>query len=178
MFREPEAWKLLMEKLTDITAHYLVMQIEAGADAIQVFDSWVGGLHPHVYEKSILPYMTTLFNRLSHFQKPLIHFGTGTGILLPLLKQAGGDVIGVDWKTPLNKAWQNLGYDSVGVQGNLDPAVLLASEEVIKLEIDKVLNEADGRAGHIFNLGHGVWPHTSEDAVKQMVDYVHEKSSA
>ncbi|MCB0329345.1 MAG: uroporphyrinogen decarboxylase, partial [Bdellovibrionales bacterium] len=175
-FVQPEAWDALMNALVDVTIDYLNMQAKAGADALQIFDSWVGALHPRTYEQYLLPYMKRLFQAVSQNSVPLIHFGTGTASLLPLMLEAGGDVIGVDWRTPLGKSWEELKYQPA-IQGNLDPAVLFADRKLIALEADRVLEEAAGRPGHIFNLGHGVLPGTPEDNVKFLVDYVHEKSA-
>lgn len=176
IYSEPELWNRLMEHLSEATISYLAMQARAGAQALQVFDSWVGGLHPVTYQQAVFPHMKRIFDELASFQVPLIHFGTGTASLLPLMKETGGDVIGIDWKTPLGEAWSTLG-DGVAVQGNLDPAVLFAPFETVQREVDRILDEAGGRPGHIFNLGHGVLPGTPEETVKRLVQYVRERSS-
>ncbi len=175
MYSEPAAWHALMSKLTDITIDYLSAQARAGASALQIFDSWVGGLHPAQYEEFLLPHMQRLFSSLAELKVPLIHFGTGTALLLPLMRQAGGQVIGVDWKTPLDWAWETLGYE-VAVQGNLDPAVLLSNFDVVKKEVSFLLDSVGPRAGHIFNLGHGIWPETDENLVAQTVEFIREYS--
>lgn len=176
IYRQPEAWHALMTLLTDVTIDYLKLQAEAGADALQLFDSWVGSLHPETYKVFLLPHMKRLFGALQSTGKPLIHFGTSTASLLSLMHEAGGDVIGVDWKTPLDRSWKELKY-LPAIQGNLDPAVLFAEREVIANEAKRVLSEAAGRPGHIFNLGHGVLPGTPEANVRFLVDFVHEHSA-
>ena len=154
MYEAPAAWRRLMEVLVDATARYLNGQIAAGAEAVQVFDSWVGALAPADYRASVLPHMKALFTKLTP-GTPAIHFGTGTATLLPLMREAGGDVIGLDWRVDLAEAWSAVGHD-VAVQGNLDPAVLLASPLYIRKRAQAVLDAAGGRPGHIFNLGHGI----------------------
>jgi uroporphyrinogen decarboxylase len=174
---DPPAWDRLMEKLTDIAAAHLLAQAAAGAQALQVFDSWVGALHPHLYRRAVQPHMRTLFGRVAGAGVPLIHFGVGTGELLPLMAHAGGDVIGVDARTPLDAAWERVGGPSArGVQGNLDAAALLAPWEAVEREALAVLAEADGRDGHIFNLGHGVLPSTPPETLERLVDFVHNAS--
>ncbi|MCB0320195.1 MAG: hypothetical protein KDD60_04660, partial [Bdellovibrionales bacterium] len=175
MYSEPEAWDRLMAYLSKMTFEYLAMQIAAGADVIQVFDSWVGGLHPAVYKASLFPHMSELFRKLDGLHVPTIHFGTGTASLLPTMKAAGGSVIGIDWMTELGAARKMLG-PQVAVQGNLDPTVLLAPFDVVTREVDRVLNEVQGAPGHIFNLGHGILPNTPEDTVARVVQYIQEKS--
>ena len=174
MYEAPAAWARLMEVLVDATARYLNGQIAAGADAVQVFDSWVGALSPADYRASVLPHMRALFAKLTP-GVPAIHFGTGTAGLLPLLREAGGDVIGVDWRIDLAAAWAAVGHD-VAVQGNLDPAVLLAAPAYIRKRAKAVLDAVGGRPGHIFNLGHGVHKETPVEHVKALVDIVHELS--
>ncbi len=175
MYTEPEAWEELMSHLTKVTFDYLAMQHRAGADVLQLFDSWVGGLHPETYKTTLFPHMSELFTRLKKLGALTVHFGTGTASLLPLMREAGGDVIGIDWKTPLGEAWKSFDY-KVAVQGNLDPTVLLAPFDVVKKEVDRILAEAAGRPGHIFNLGHGILPPTPEDTVSKLVDYVKEQT--
>jgi uroporphyrinogen decarboxylase len=175
MLGEPEVWDALMESLVSIVLPHLRAQVDAGAQALQVFDSWVGALGPDAYERSVFPYMRRLFDGLVDLDVPAIHFGVGTGELLPLMRRAGGNVIGVDWRTPLDVAWDRLGSD-VAVQGNLDPAVLSAPWDVVEAETDRVLARAEGRDGHIFNLGHGVPPTTDADVLRRLVDLVHERT--
>jgi uroporphyrinogen decarboxylase len=175
MYRDPEAWHVLMDKLTHATLLYLNRQIDSGADAVQIFDSWVGCLSPEDYRDFVLPYMKKLIQGIRP-GVPVIHFGTGTASLLDLMKEAGSSVIGLDWRIELDKAWKRLGYD-VAIQGNLDPAVLLATPSEIKRRAIRILDKAAGREGHIFNLGHGVLPGTPVDNVLTLVDTVHEYSS-
>ena len=150
-------------------------QIAAGAQAIQLFDSWVGCLAPQDYRSFLLPHMQTLIQGLTP-GVPIIHFGTGTAGLLELLAEAGGDVIGVDWRIDLDVAWQRIGEDRA-VQGNLDPLALFAPLDILRTQVQRVLSQAKGRAGHIFNLGHGILPQTSVDNVIALVDMVHEFST-
>jgi uroporphyrinogen decarboxylase len=163
-----------MDVLVDATARYLNGQIAAGAEAVQVFDSWVGALAPADYRTFVLPHMQALFAKLTP-GTPTIHFGTGTAALLPLLREAGGDVIGLDWRVDLAAGWAAVGHD-VAVQGNLDPAVLLAAPPYIRKRAQAVLDAAGGRPGHIFNLGHGIHKETPVEHVKALVDIVHELS--
>ncbi|MFQ5950942.1 MAG: uroporphyrinogen decarboxylase [Candidatus Geothermarchaeales archaeon] len=172
MYREPTTWRILMEKLSSMVASYLEAQIEAGADAVQLFDSWVGCLSPQDYEEFVLPYTRSIFDALAPLGVPRIHFGTGTSTLLELMKKAGGDVFGVDWRIPLDEAWSRLGED-VAIQGNLEPAVLLGDREIVEKRAEDVLRRASGRPGHIFNLGHGVLPDTPPERVAVLVDFVH-----
>jgi uroporphyrinogen decarboxylase len=171
MYRDPGAWNALLERLTDATALYLIAQAEAGAQALQVFDSWVGTLAPHDYERFVQPHMARLFARMPP-ETPTIHFGTGTSALLELQRDAGGSVIGLDWRVELAPAWERLGT-SVGIQGNLDPAVLLSNPTEIENQARLVLAQAAQRPGHIFNLGHGILPHTPFDNVRRLVEFVH-----
>ena len=175
MYDTPAAWAKLMDVLVDATARYLNGQIAAGAEAVQVFDSWVGALAPADYRTFVLPHMKTLFAKLTP-GTPAIHFGTGTAALLPLLREAGGDVIGLDWRVELAAGWASVGHD-VAVQGNLDPAVLLASPAYIRTRAQAILQAAGGRPGHIFNLGHGIHKETPVEHVKALVDIVHELSA-
>jgi uroporphyrinogen decarboxylase len=175
MYEEPEAWHRLMALLADATARYLNGQIAAGARAVQLFDSWVGALAPEDYRALVLPHVAAIFKTLVP-GVPAIHFGTGTAGLLPLMREAGGDVIGLDWRVDLDAAWAAVGHD-VAVQGNLDPAVLLARPAHIKERVKDILARAGGRPGHIFNLGHGVHQQTPVDHVRALVDMVHELSS-
>lgn len=175
MYGEPEAWHRLLTLLADATARYLSGQIAAGAAVVQLFDSWVGVLSPADYRAYVQPHVRALIAALRP-GAPVIHFGTGTAGLLPLMRQAGGDVIGLDWRVDLDAAWQAVGHD-VAVQGNLDPAVLLARPAVIKQRVSEVLARAGGRPGHIFNLGHGVLPETPVEHVRALVEMVHELSA-
>jgi uroporphyrinogen decarboxylase len=174
MYREPGAWRELMERLSRSIARYLNSQIAAGAQAVQLFDSWVGCLSPADYREFVLPYVRTIAASLTP-GAPLIHFGTGNPALLPLMAEAGGQVIGVDWRIDLADAWEAVGFDRA-VQGNLDPGVLLADRATIERQATAVLNAAAGRPGHIFNLGHGVLQQTPVDNVRALVDFVHEAS--
>jgi uroporphyrinogen decarboxylase len=173
MYSAPEVWRALMEKLSVVLSDYLVAQIRAGAQAVQVFDSWVGALNPQDYEEFVLPYSQKILQDAKKENVPVIHFGTNTTTLLPLMKRAGGDVLGLDWRIPLDDGWSLLG-DDVAVQGNLDPALLFAPLPEIKKRVHDILRRADGKPGHIFNLGHGILQHTPVDSVKAVVDMVHE----
>lgn len=175
MFTDPGAWNALMEKLTRGLVKYLNGQIEAGADAVQVFDSWVGCLGAEEYRQQVLPHTRALIQALKP-GVPVIHFGTGTAPFLKEFRAAGGDVIGVDWRMDLGAAWSEIGTES-GIQGNLDPAVLCAPREVIRREVKRILDQAGGHPGHIFNLGHGILPQTPEENAIAMVDLVHELSN-
>jgi uroporphyrinogen decarboxylase len=174
MYESPDAWARLMEILAAATARYLNGQIAAGADAVQLFDSWIGVLGRDDYRAFVLPHMRSLIAAVTP-GTPLIHFGTGTAALLPLMREAGGDVIGLDWRIDLDTGWDLVGHD-VGVQGNLDPAVLLGPPALIRERVKLILDRAGGRPGHIFNLGHGVHQTTPVDHVRAMVDLVHELS--
>lgn len=173
MYRDPGAWNSLMARLVEATAAYLNAQADAGAQVLQLFDSWVGNLSPDDYRRFVQPHMARLFRTLRP-GVPTIHFGTDTGSLLELQRDAGGDVIGLDWRVELDRAWDRLGPD-VGVQGNLDPVVLFAPIPEIRRQVADVLRRAAGRPGHIFNLGHGLLPTTPVDHVLALVDAVHEK---
>ena len=176
LLTEPILWARLMEELTDATLSYLTAQVRAGAQVVQVFDSWIGALSPYDYESAILPHMRWLFDGLAALRVPAIHFGTGTAGLLPLMARAGGDVIGVDWRIRLKDAWASVG--GRGIQGNLDPVTLLAPVEVLAGAAREILADAGGRAGHIFNLGHGVLPQTPQDHLRRLVELVHEETAA
>ena len=173
MWRQPEAW----DRLAGFWAHHMaefgVAQHEAGAAAVQVFDSWAGSLAPRDYERHVLPHMARIFTRLREAGVPSINFATGNPELLPLLADAGGDVIGVDWRIPIDEAWRRVGDDR-GVQGNLDPTVLLAGRDVALRHVRDVLDRVGGRPGHIFNCGHGLLPDTDPDVLRAVVDFVHE----
>jgi uroporphyrinogen decarboxylase len=174
MYSEADAWNALMEKLGTMTARYLHGQIAAGVDAVQLFDSWAGCLSPDAYRRYVLPHTRAVLAALPP-HVPVIHFGTGTAGLLEAMRDAGGHLIGLDWRVDLDRAWARVGPD-VGVQGNLDPAVLLSTTAEIKRGVAGVLSAAAGRSGHVFNLGHGVLPDTPWEHVRAMVDMVHELS--
>ena len=176
MYNEPEAFRKLMSKLSDMVSNYLGAQVKAGAQALQVFDSWVGIISPLDYDKFVMPYSRRIFKKLKHLAVPIIHFGADTATLLERMREAGGDVISVDWRIPINEAWRRIGYDRA-IQGNLDPTVLFAPVKIIKERVRDILKRAASRPGHIFNLGHGVLPKTPPDSVKAMVDMVHEISA-
>ena len=175
MYSAPEVFHALMARLSDVLSDYLVAQIRAGAQAVQVFDSWVGTLSPSDYENFVFPYSQKVLTAASNSGVPVIHFGTNTTTLLPLMKRAGGDVIGLDWRILLDDGWAMLG-DDVAVQGNLDPVALFAPLPELKRRVYDVLRRANGRPGHIFNLGHGILQHTPVDNVKAVVNMVHEYS--
>jgi uroporphyrinogen decarboxylase len=176
MYSEAQTWHALMEKISSVMTDYLVTQIRAGAQAVQVFDSWVGTLSPQDYDKFVLPYSQKVLQAAQAEDVPVIHFGTNTTTLLPLMKRAGGDVIGLDWRIPLDDGWALLGGD-VAVQGNLDPIVLFAPLPEIRTRVHNILRRAAGRPGHIFNLGHGILQNTRVDHVKAVVEMVHEYSA-
>lgn len=173
MYSDPAAWDVLMRKLVAAIVSYLRAQTNAGAAALQVFDSWVGCLSLRDYQRFVMPYMQQLFEQLGQ-QVPVIHFSTGNASLYPLMKQAGGEVMGVDWRVDLGKQWDVLG--DVAIMGNLDPVALLGPLPELRQAAQAVLDAAQSRPGHIFNLGHGVLPQTPIDQVRALVDYVHEKS--
>jgi uroporphyrinogen decarboxylase len=175
MREEREAWHAMLGRLAEITADYLNGQIAAGAEAVQLFDSWVGTLSPADYREFVLPHTLAVIERLTP-DVPVIHFGVGTATLLSSMKEAGGDVMGLDWRVELGPTWERLGYD-VAVQGNLDPAVLLSGTDEIRRAAKAILDGAAGRPGHIFNLGHGVHQETPVENVKALVEIVHELSS-
>jgi uroporphyrinogen decarboxylase len=175
MYGTPAAWHRLCERLSDMSREYLRAQIEAGVDAVQVFDSWVGALNATDYREFILPHTRRIFEGLAPLGVPMIHFGVGTGAILGELRQAGGDVIGADWRTPLDEAWQRIGFDRA-IQGNLDPTLLLGPIDRALAATDDVLVRAAGRPGHIFNLGHGILPTTPVDHVQAIARYVHQRT--
>lgn len=176
MYREPEAWSALMEKLSAVVARFLCAQVDAGAQAVQLFDSWVGSLGPDDYREYVFPHVKRILDAVGAKGVPVIHFGTGTATLLELQRDAGGTVIGCDWRTPLDQAHARLG-DGVALQGNLDPTLLFAPREVLSRRVDRVLEQAKGLPGHVFNLGHGIMPETPVDAVKFVAERVHERSA-
>ena len=174
MYGHPEAWHRLCGRLSGIVADYLVAQIEAGVDAVQVFDSWVGALDATDYTEFALPHTRAIFEAIGG-RVPTIHFGTGTATILEELREAGGDVIGVDWRIPIDEAWTRIGADRA-VQGNLDPTLLLGPPARMLQQTDAVLGRVGGRPGHIFNLGHGILPSTPVEHVQMLAHYVHTAS--
>jgi uroporphyrinogen decarboxylase len=174
MYSEPQTWHALMDKLADTFAAYVAAKVEAGADVIQLFDSWVGALSAADYEEFVAPYSARI---LAAIDVPTIHFGTGTTHLLSLMAAAGGDVIGLDWRLPLDHGWEQVGEDR-GVQGNLDGALLLGPWERAEAGALDVLARACGRPGHIFNLGHGVVPTTDPAVLRRVVELVHERTAS
>ena len=176
MYGQPEVWHALMEKLTEVTIRYLVAQTQAGVNVIQLFDSWVGALSPSTYRHFVLPYTQRIFAAVKETGTPSIHFGTGTGTLLETMVEAGSDMLSVDWRFDLDEAWRRIGYEH-GIQGNLDPTLLLAPWEAIEEGVKDVLRRADNRPGHIFNLGHGVLAPTNPAMLKRVVETVHTLSA-
>ncbi len=172
MYTDPEAWHDLMARLADAVAGFLLAQVAAGAQAVQLFDSWVGALSPDDYAEYAYPYTQRIFAALAGRGVPRIHFGTGATTLLPLMAGAGCDVVGLDWRVPLDEGWEGVGHKKA-IQGNLDPVVLFAPEAEIERRVLDVVKRADGRPGHIFNLGHGVLPGTPPEAVGFVADLVH-----
>ncbi len=170
MGEDPQAWHLLMEKLSDAVAIYLQAQIAAGCQVLQIFDSWVGCLSPSAYREYVFPHMQRLFLQLPK-EVPVVHFGTGNATILPLMKQAGGSVMGLDWRMPISETWDQLG--EVAIQGNLDPVLLFAEPKVFLGEAERILREVGGRPGFIFNVGHGILPETPVDHVMTLIDFVH-----
>ncbi|MFF6988562.1 uroporphyrinogen decarboxylase [Streptomyces sp. NPDC010273] len=176
MYGDPELWTDLLDRLADITSAFLKVQIEAGASAVQVFDSWAGALAPADYRRSVLPASSKVFQAVEGCGVPRIHFGVGTGELLGLMGEAGADVVGVDWRVPLDEAARRVGPGKA-LQGNLDPTVLFASTEAVETKTREVLDAAKGLEGHIFNLGHGVMPNTDPDSLTRLVEYVHTQTA-
>lgn len=176
LWREPQAWRSLADFWTEHLAEFAVAQVEAGAAAVQVFDSWAGALSPEDYEEYLLPHSAKLFARLRSAGVLSIHFATGNPALLPLLARAGGDAVGVDWRQPLDVAWDAIGPERA-IQGNLDPVALLAGTERATAAAREILRRAAGRPGHIFNLGHGLLPETEPPVVRAVVECVHEHST-
>ncbi len=172
MWSEPESFQLLMSKIAEVVRRYLRAQVEAGAQVVQLFDSWIGALSPTDYLEHVAPHVRHILKDVETMGVPVIHFGTNTASLLELQRDAGGTVIGVDYRTPLADAWKRVGYDR-GIQGNLDPLLLCAPHEVAAKRARAILAEVGGRPGHIFNLGHGIVPETPVDNVKAMIDLVH-----
>lgn len=173
MYGNPAAWHRLCGRLAESAGQYLVAQVEAGADVVQVFDSWVGALGPADYREFVLPHTRRIFEIVRSTGAPTIHFGTGTATLLDAMAEAGGDVVGADWRIPLDEAWNKIGPDR-GVQGNLDPTLLFAPRQRMLAAAEDVLRRAGGRPGHIFNLGHGILPGTPVEQVEALADFVHQ----
>jgi uroporphyrinogen decarboxylase len=176
MYSAPAAWNELMQKLVAVTAEYSAEQVCAGADAIQIFDSWVGCLSVEDYRRYVLPHVTGLVKRLQATGVPIIYFGTDSATLLPAMQESGAEVIGLDWRIPLDTGWQSLGMKGA-VQGNLDPVLLFADSKELKSRAEEILRRAAGRPGHIFNLGHGILPETPVENVKALCDFVREHSA-
>jgi len=175
MYGAPAAWHKFCGLLADVAADFLVAQIEAGVDAVQIFDSWVGALNARDYREFVLPHTRKIFDRLAGYNVPTIHFGVGTSAILDDLRAAGGDVIGADWRIPLDDAWMRIGGDRA-IQGNLDPTLLLGPIQRLLAATDDVLSRAAGRPGHIFNLGHGILPMTPLEHVQAVARYVHQQT--
>lgn len=177
MYNATADWHMLMLKLVEVTAQYSTEQVRAGADAIQIFDSWVGCLGVEDYRHYVQPHVTDLVERLHESKVPIIYFGTDSATLLPAMRETGADVIGLDWRIPLDEGWDRLDH-RCAVQGNLDPVLLFASWKEIKSRAEEILRRAGGRAGHIFNLGHGILPETPVENVKNLARFVQEHSAA
>lgn len=173
MYNEPQTWNRLLEKISQVIVPFAAAQAAAGADAIQVFDSWVGALAPADYEEYVLPQTRMLIRQIQTIGLPVIYFGTGASASMPLLNSAGADVLGVDWRIPLDQAWESVDFKPA-VQGNLDPLTLLAPLPVLRKRVEAILDQAGGRPGHIFNLGHGIIPQTPVDNVRAVVEIVRE----
>jgi len=176
MYNQPQVWNELNGKLVDVLAEYSLEQIKAGADVHQVFDSWVGCLGVEDYRRYVLPHTTELIQRLKVSGAPIIYFGTDSSTLLTSMQETGADVIGLDWRIPLDEGWRKMNY-LPAVQGNLDPVTLFANWKEIESRADAILQQANGRPGHIFNLGHGILPQTPVDNVKSLAKYVRERSA-
>jgi uroporphyrinogen decarboxylase len=174
MFEHPDAFARLLSKLATVIADFLIAQIGAGAAVVQLFDSWVGCLTPSDYATHVAQYSRSIFQRVGETNTPAVHFGVQTAGMLEHMTDAGGDVIGIDWRVDLDDAWRRIGHDRA-IQGNLDPALLLGPRDEVQNAVRRILDQAGGRPGHIFNLGHGVLPETSPDALKAVVDWVHSR---
>jgi uroporphyrinogen decarboxylase len=175
MYKAPEVWFSLMDRLEKTMITYLEAQVHAGADALQIFDSWVGSLAPGDYREYVFPTMKRIFDGLAHLNVPKIYFGVGTGELLPSFCETGATVIGVDWRVPMREASQRVGKQ-IAIQGNLDPAVLLAPWPEIERRAKDIIDQGIGHPGFVFNLGHGVTPDVSADTLRKLTDFVHEYS--
>ncbi|MFA0842343.1 uroporphyrinogen decarboxylase [Streptomyces rochei] len=176
MYGDPQLWADLLDRLADITAAFLKVQIEAGASAVQLFDSWVGALAPADYRRFVQPASRKVFEAVAGYGVPRIHFGVGTGELLRDMGEAGADVVGVDWRVPLDEAARRVGPGKA-LQGNLDPALLFSTTEAVEARTREILDAAAGLEGHVFNLGHGVLPDTDPDALSRLVEYVHTRTA-
>ena len=176
MYSAPAAWNELMKKLVEVTSEYSAEQVRAGADTIQIFDSWVGCLSVEDYRRYVLPHVTDLVRRLQKTGVPVIYFGTDSSTLLPSMQESGAEVIGLDWRIPLDTGWKSLGLKGA-VQGNLNPVLLFAEWKEIESRAENILRQAAGRPGHIFNLGHGILPETPVENVKALCAYVREHSA-
>ena len=176
LYTDPPSWHRLAALLAGVVADHLRAQVEAGAQALQIFDSWVGALDEPDYREFVFPHVRAIFDRLAGVEVPIIHFAVGAGHLLGAMREAGGDVLGVDWRTPLPEAWRRAGED-VALQGNLDPAALLGPRERLLARVDVILESVRGRRGHVFNLGHGILPPTPVDNVRAVVERVHERTA-
>jgi uroporphyrinogen decarboxylase len=176
MAADPESWQTLMNKLSEVVAGYLCAQVSAGAQALQIFDTWVGELSPSEFKHNVLPYLKNIIEKVRPTGVPLIYFGTNTNGMFGLIRELDTDVVGVDWRIELGEAWQRLGA-GVAIQGNLDPTALFDPWDVLASKAGLILDEAAGRPGHIFNLGHGILPETPVDNVKRLVDFVHERGA-
>jgi len=177
MYNHPRDWESLMSKLVAVTSEYSAEQVRAGADAIQIFDSWVGCLSVEDYRRYVLPYVSGMVRQLKKSGVPVIYFGTDSATLLPAMKESGADVIGLDWRIPLDEGWERIDYGAA-VQGNLDPVLLFADWKELKTRAEDILRQADGRPGHIFNLGHGILPETPVENVKNLARLIQESSAS
>jgi uroporphyrinogen decarboxylase len=175
MYNSPAIWDELMRKLVAVTGEYAAEQVSAGADTIQIFDSWVGCLSVDDYRRYALPHVTELVKKLQKTGVPVIYFGTDSATLLPSMKETGAEVIGLDWRIPLDEGWRSMGFRGA-VQGNLEPVLLFADWKELKIRAEDILRRANGRPGHIFNLGHGILPETPVDNVKALAQFVREHS--
>ncbi|HWY56516.1 MAG TPA: uroporphyrinogen decarboxylase [Terriglobales bacterium] len=175
MYSSPSVWDELMRKLVAVVSEYAAQQVHAGADVIQIFDSWVGCLSVEDYRRYVLPRTTELVKALQKTGVPIIYFGTDSATLLPSMRETGAEVIGLDWRIPLDEGWRSLGFQGA-VQGNLDPVLLFADWKELRSRAEDILRRADGRPGHIFNLGHGILPETPVENVKALAEFVQEHS--
>jgi uroporphyrinogen decarboxylase len=176
MLGRPDLWRKLIDQLADLALAFVRAQVEAGAAAVQLFDSWAGALTPAQYTEHVLPASRRVLEGLADLDVPRIHFGVGTGELLDQFAAAGADVVGIDWRVPIDAGWERIGGDRA-VQGNLDPAACLAPWQAVEAEVEAVLDRVGGRPGHVFNLGHGVLPETDPDVLARIVDLVHERTA-
>ena len=173
MYRKPDAWRRLLDKLATVLREFARQQVEAGADVIQIFDSWAGALSVEDYSEFVLPVTKSLIHDVQAIGVPVIYFGVDTASLLPAMRETGADVLGLDWRVPLDEAWRGIDY-ACAVQGNLDPITLFAEPELIRKRVRQILDQAGGRPGHIFNLGHGIVPLTPVENVQHVVKFVRE----